>query len=671
MDTAPVPNVAFSGSACFQCYRSSTGTNNGLKRCSGCKVVRYCSTECSRRDWKDHKSFCRSVEAIRNSVPPPRPFVPGNFSDEDDDDDDDDTERISERLLDEIRLRRVQQRKLWLVADEVLEPALKRSPTTLEAKMLWRENRCAVCWDREVDVEARRAGGRATMAARDERAKIVEISEGDKGGSNDEGGKRDREQRDGWRLCRRCRVVGWCCDEHERMSSTMHREIKDSEGRTQCESVQLSNEIDEFFLRRHLAAATPSTSSSSSSLQNGPPAPPSLWVPTRILPASTSPFPLPASWTEYLDSVKDELPTKPTRPTTAEVYGVFVEGLSPVLTILEALDRFGIATLLDQSRPSRASSGSSRAGDGNGDDTEQGARNTGQTTLTVYLVDESLATCSSWIPTFEELQHQLPVIEHLDLVTVSPVPPPRPTDPTPRPGGSAPTKVKTPPLPPTPNTALEITTLPTCPQCVSAGRTRTIRHVESLPSLASNGTVNPCLAVSFNSSLPLVDLRDRGSISSKWWTSTLETLFPPLPAPPSLSASPSSTPRTDPARGPRSMPQIPFVATFQTRTEAIDAVSVLERFSTRTHKYALDELSTDPIERVWDVERNPWRGGWPRVEGWFGLDEMVEPSLVKEAGRGDSGQKTGEGRDEVGELDGGEGEGLVWKNGWWIGLRGR
>lgn len=30
-----------------------------LKLCQGCRLVRYCSKECQRRDWPVHKAFCR------------------------------------------------------------------------------------------------------------------------------------------------------------------------------------------------------------------------------------------------------------------------------------------------------------------------------------------------------------------------------------------------------------------------------------------------------------------------------------------------------------------------------------------------------------------------------------------------------------------------------------
>ncbi|ESK89124.1 hypothetical protein Moror_5297 [Moniliophthora roreri MCA 2997] len=34
--------------------------NNGTRSCSGCRLVRYCSKECQKRDWEKHKQDCRN-----------------------------------------------------------------------------------------------------------------------------------------------------------------------------------------------------------------------------------------------------------------------------------------------------------------------------------------------------------------------------------------------------------------------------------------------------------------------------------------------------------------------------------------------------------------------------------------------------------------------------------
>lgn len=67
----------------------------------------------------------------------------------------------------------------------------------LESKLLWRENRCAICCDREYDVEKRKEGEK------------------------------------GWRVCKGCRVVGYCGKEHEGIGRKGHLEARDADGRNQ------------------------------------------------------------------------------------------------------------------------------------------------------------------------------------------------------------------------------------------------------------------------------------------------------------------------------------------------------------------------------------------------------------------------------------------------------
>ena len=40
--------------ACWACGKAGVET----KKCSGCEVARYCSRECSKRDWKEHRKTC-------------------------------------------------------------------------------------------------------------------------------------------------------------------------------------------------------------------------------------------------------------------------------------------------------------------------------------------------------------------------------------------------------------------------------------------------------------------------------------------------------------------------------------------------------------------------------------------------------------------------------------
>lgn len=38
------------------------GNHDGLKRCKECKMSYYCSFECQKADWKDHKNECRNTK---------------------------------------------------------------------------------------------------------------------------------------------------------------------------------------------------------------------------------------------------------------------------------------------------------------------------------------------------------------------------------------------------------------------------------------------------------------------------------------------------------------------------------------------------------------------------------------------------------------------------------
>ena len=43
------------------CLSCSANTGK-LKTCDGCKMVCYCSSECQRKDWFQHKTVCRVIQ---------------------------------------------------------------------------------------------------------------------------------------------------------------------------------------------------------------------------------------------------------------------------------------------------------------------------------------------------------------------------------------------------------------------------------------------------------------------------------------------------------------------------------------------------------------------------------------------------------------------------------
>jgi hypothetical protein len=45
---------------CSHCNKSQAeGKGDAFKKCGGCKQVYYCSAECQKNDWKEHKSACK------------------------------------------------------------------------------------------------------------------------------------------------------------------------------------------------------------------------------------------------------------------------------------------------------------------------------------------------------------------------------------------------------------------------------------------------------------------------------------------------------------------------------------------------------------------------------------------------------------------------------------
>ncbi|KAF8878364.1 hypothetical protein CPB84DRAFT_1688354, partial [Gymnopilus junonius] len=40
------------------CMTCGKDAQSDLKVCSGCKVAKYCSKQCQKEDWKNHKKEC-------------------------------------------------------------------------------------------------------------------------------------------------------------------------------------------------------------------------------------------------------------------------------------------------------------------------------------------------------------------------------------------------------------------------------------------------------------------------------------------------------------------------------------------------------------------------------------------------------------------------------------
>jgi hypothetical protein len=61
-----VPSSDNLSSLCHKCFSPSDG-GKALQRCSGCKVLRYCSTKCQKADWPSHRRECTALQALQKS----------------------------------------------------------------------------------------------------------------------------------------------------------------------------------------------------------------------------------------------------------------------------------------------------------------------------------------------------------------------------------------------------------------------------------------------------------------------------------------------------------------------------------------------------------------------------------------------------------------------------
>ncbi|KAJ6495965.1 hypothetical protein DFH09DRAFT_343755 [Mycena vulgaris] len=53
-------------SSCAKCQREETGTPGfAIRRCSKCKLTRYCSVECQTEDWPRHGKICKTIKEVK------------------------------------------------------------------------------------------------------------------------------------------------------------------------------------------------------------------------------------------------------------------------------------------------------------------------------------------------------------------------------------------------------------------------------------------------------------------------------------------------------------------------------------------------------------------------------------------------------------------------------
>ncbi|KAK5578095.1 hypothetical protein RB653_003048 [Dictyostelium firmibasis] len=63
-------SVAKHGIVCDECLKNKLDLGEGktLKRCSGCKLVYYCSTDCQTKSWKIHKRECKILSTVPSTT---------------------------------------------------------------------------------------------------------------------------------------------------------------------------------------------------------------------------------------------------------------------------------------------------------------------------------------------------------------------------------------------------------------------------------------------------------------------------------------------------------------------------------------------------------------------------------------------------------------------------
>ncbi|RDL37523.1 Uncharacterized protein BP5553_04956 [Venustampulla echinocandica] len=71
METPQTPSTA--PPSCFTCHKLPAELPQPLKRCAKCQKAFYCSQECQKQDWKNHKRLCAAPSTLNQSSTAPSP----------------------------------------------------------------------------------------------------------------------------------------------------------------------------------------------------------------------------------------------------------------------------------------------------------------------------------------------------------------------------------------------------------------------------------------------------------------------------------------------------------------------------------------------------------------------------------------------------------------------
>ena len=51
-----------------ECSNCEGSGDSGLRKCTGCRIVKYCSKQCQREHWHKHKETCQYLKSISGAV---------------------------------------------------------------------------------------------------------------------------------------------------------------------------------------------------------------------------------------------------------------------------------------------------------------------------------------------------------------------------------------------------------------------------------------------------------------------------------------------------------------------------------------------------------------------------------------------------------------------------